>query len=227
MSLSYDFNLEEIKPRPKLTDVTGHPLELLAELAKDQSLRIKSFKLFKYHFTDDDYQSPLENREGHIIPAEEIVEKGMALINRAAKQDMDVVLDSRVEVESGGFTVVKHLPFMDLDIPKVLPFGMGPDTVMSSRDTELWNMLGFGSGDLRIYATGRSYHAYTNAEACCLLNGDDWRNYMASLLLLPPLEDMQPVVDTRWVGHCLIRGSGALRLSCQDQHYLQYPTEVL
>lgn len=62
--------------------------------------------------------------------------------------------------------------------------------------------------DFRIYSSGNSYHGYGSA----LFPSEEWRSYVGNLLLLnvPNKED---IVDSRWVGHSLINGFCALRLT--------------
>ena len=47
-----------------------------------------------------------------------------------------------------------------------------------------------------------------------------------SVVFINPGSDKLNVVDSRWVGHRLMQGSGALRLTKVNTRYLQYPIKV-
>jgi len=55
---------------------------------------------------------------------------------------------------------------------------------------------------------------------------EQWRHFMATLLILPPLAGKTPVADSRWIGHRLMQGSGALRLTKVNERYLAIPFRI-
>jgi hypothetical protein len=78
-----------------------------------------------------------------------------------------------------------------------------------------------GSTTHQLFRTGQSFHAYGGT----LLIDSAWRQYLGRLLLLT--RHGEPgIVDTRWVGHSLVRGFSALRWSHNTARYRAMPTVV-
>jgi hypothetical protein len=73
-------------------------------------------------------------------------------------------------------------------------------------------------GDFVIYETGRSFHGYFPG----LIPQHTWPAYLGRLLLVDQL-DRPPVIDTRWIGHALVRSFAALRWSHNTNRYLAMP----
>lgn len=74
---------------------------------------------------------------------------------------------------------------------------------------------------LYIFSSGRSYHIYTLK----LITVRDWMKFNGELLLLNP-PGTEKVIDSRWIGHSLVQGFGALRLTCNSHYYLETPELV-
>ena len=74
------------------------------------------------------------------------------------------------------------------------------------------------SGSLVLFDTGRSFHGYFPD----LIPERAWSKYLGQLLLLDE-HDRSPVIDTRWVGHALVRGFTALRWSNNTDRYQAMP----
>jgi hypothetical protein len=68
------------------------------------------------------------------------------------------------------------------------------------------------------FKTGRSFHGYSVS----LISQSDWLQYLGRLLLLNELE-RPAIVDTRWIGHSLVRGFAALRWSHNTDRYQAMP----
>lgn len=77
------------------------------------------------------------------------------------------------------------------------------------------------AGDLALFNTGRSFHGYFPD----LIPEHSWPRYLGHLLLLNQ-HDRQPLIDTRWVGHALVRGFTALRWSHNTDRYKAMPSLV-
>jgi hypothetical protein len=73
-------------------------------------------------------------------------------------------------------------------------------------------------GDFAFFETGSSFHGYFPD----LITEQAWPRYLGQLLLLNEHE-RQPVIDTRWVGHALVRGFSALRWSHNTRRYQAMP----
>jgi hypothetical protein len=73
-------------------------------------------------------------------------------------------------------------------------------------------------GGFVFYETGRSLHGYFPG----LIPQHTWPAFLGRLLLVDQL-DRPPVIDTRWIGHALVRGFAALRWSQNTTRYLAMP----
>jgi hypothetical protein len=73
-------------------------------------------------------------------------------------------------------------------------------------------------GDFAFFETGRSFHGYFPG----LIPQQVWPGYLGRLLLVNE-SDGPPVIDSRWVGHALVRGFAALRWSHNTNRYLAMP----
>lgn len=76
-------------------------------------------------------------------------------------------------------------------------------------------------GEFIFFETGSSFHGYFPD----LITDHAWRKYLGQLLLLNE-SDGSPVIDTRWVGHALMRGYAALRWSHNTNRYRAMPQLV-
>jgi hypothetical protein len=73
------------------------------------------------------------------------------------------------------------------------------------------------------FSSGRSVHCYFS----CILDRNEWIEYMGKLLLLNPFNPNEPyIVDTRWVGHSIVNGFSALRWTSNSKFYLKMPEAV-
>jgi hypothetical protein len=73
-------------------------------------------------------------------------------------------------------------------------------------------------GQFFFFETGRSLHGYFPD----LIPEHAWFKYLGQLLILNE-HDRPPVIDTRWVGHALVRGFTALRWSHNTNRYRAMP----
>jgi hypothetical protein len=111
-------------------------------------------------------------------------------------------------VECGG--VGFHIPMIDF-------VGRPVPSVLSQLGRMLSVRMKF-SGNLVLFDTGRSFHGYF----ADLIPERAWPKYLGRLLLLNE-HDRSPVIDTRWVGHALVRGFAALRWSKNTDRYQAMP----
>ncbi len=76
--------------------------------------------------------------------------------------------------------------------------------------------------EMTIYSSGRSFHGYGNT----LLEFSEWKSFTVAILLLNYTRlynELDTIVDTRWVAHRLLSGYPFLRWSNNSDHYYQYP----
>lgn len=201
-------------------DLSRHPLLMLSKLALRHD--IKGFKLRTYRVSDNGpYGITFRDVGSHLVPASHLIGDAVSIMEEAAKKNLDVAIDSEVET-AGGY---RHLGLIDFSVDaSVVPGPSFRDALRDSgaRFTEVTTCYPTKEY-LDLYSTGRSYHGYVLDQ---LFTEDQWRRFTTSLLLLAPGTISGTPVDTRWVGHRLLQGSGCLRLSCTDEHYLQMPEKI-
>lgn len=115
-------------------------------------------------------------------------------------ENQDVALTSEVNASSFGNAFGPlHIPIVDFstEVPNYT-------SVISEID---WK-------DFRFAHSGRSFHGY----GLDLLNPENWSRFQGKLLGVYP-----EIVDDLWVGHCLRRGYGGLRWTCNSYHYKKVP----
>lgn len=79
----------------------------------------------------------------------------------------------------------------------------------------------FGIGSALLFCSGRSFHLYGTT----LLKEDDWIRFMGRILLMN-LPSRRELVDSRWVGHCLMAGTSRLRWTNNSSQYVSEPKFV-
>jgi hypothetical protein len=113
---------------------------------------------------------------------------------------------SRVECSGAGF----HIPMIDfMDRPEWSAL------CDSSRQLAVDTGL---AGDFVCFDTGRSFHGYF----VDLIPDHAWWRYLGRLLITNE-HACPPLIDSRWVGHALMRGFAALRWSYNTDRYRAAP----
>lgn len=206
--------------KPKI-DVATHPLGFLAKLAK-KIPNITGFNLVSYDRLENNYNSTdIADRKLYHCPASNIVEAGTETINKAASEGLDTVLKSIVHTSG---IELPQLPMIDFKIES------NQYHIKALLDDDafcygFWKATGMVFEDeFTIFSSGRSYHGYGSR----LLSNEEWRMFMYKLLTLPGTAHglVDSVIDFKWIGHRLIAGHSALRLSAVDRHYLHEPILV-
>lgn len=125
----------------------------------------------------------------------------LASLNR----NEELALHSRVKIKSRTW----HIPMIDFvgrfDVERVR------DRIRKFLPRDIARTMVFVN-------SGRSFHGYSDV----LLSPKEWLEFMGRLLLVNEPE-RDPVIDTRWVGHRLIAGYGALRWSNSSGLYRGMP----
>lgn len=119
----------------------------------------------------------------------------------------EIAIHSRVylaEEESG----CRHIPMIDFMATNV-----------KNKEDKICELLySFGIKEYSIFRSGRSFHLY----GVNLLDHGEWVRFMGEILLLNPPKGKK-LVDTRWVGHRLLAGYGALRWTRNTETYKAIP----
>lgn len=156
-----------------------------------------------YRYTPRSY---LDDRVEFTVPIEAVNES--YLLNLLDKLDSDQELAFHSKVILGGGKIM-HLPMIDLGLRKF----------DKSAISALNKFQSYNKNIFALFDSGRSFHLYGSH----LLEEKQWSNFMGELLLLNEPSG-QKLIDTRWIGHRLIAGYSALRLSCNTSHYKAFPT---
>lgn len=140
------------------------------------------------------------------VPARDVTPDWIADRFAELSPNEEMAWHSRVECEGLGF----HIPMIDF-------VGRPGHSVLCDLACMLTSEMGL-SGHIVLFETGRSFHGYTPD----LIPERAWPKYLGHLLLFNE-NAHPPVIDTRWVGHSLVRGFTALRWSHNTSRYRAMP----
>lgn len=165
------------------------------------------FSLSKYVYIPD---SLFDDREHIVISSKDFSETRINGEIASLRSDQELALHSKVRVKGKTF----HIPMIDFSIE-----GSIGNDVFDRMGRYLPKSLML---NMAIYASGRSFHAYSTT----LLGPKDWCDFMGRLLLVNP-HHLPDIVDARWIGHRLIGGFGSLRWSNNSHQYLGLPSRIV
>jgi len=192
-------DVDDLDFSEKKQDEPGRPIEVIKSIMKGSDPGLFEFHLATYSKTTNyaDYKKTIFPVNGSEI--ESLVPKALGDL----KPGEEMALHSSVYV--GGYP--KHIPMIDFFSPNFQQCVLGL----------VW---AFGSiEDYAFYHSGNSYHAYRKT----LLSEEEWHKFMGKLILI---NKTSQIVDTRWIGHRLVQGCGALRWSCNSGKHVKVPSFV-
>jgi len=164
------------------------------------------FSLSRYVYAPD---SLFDDREFMAVHGEDLTEERINQEIEFLRPDQELAFNSNVRIGGKNF----HIPMIDFSAEEKIS---GEIFDRMSRYLPKALML-----NMAIYKSGRSFHAYSMK----LLTPKEWIDFMGRLLLINP-RGHADIVDSRWVGHRLIGGFGALRWSNNSGQYLGSPSRV-
>lgn len=182
----------------------GHAVSLL-ESIRLCNRELEAFEFGIYRYTP---QTIVDDRTVVTIAATEKLRVVFSELVTSLNHDQELAVHSRVRLSGG---TIWHLPMVDLiGHPK-------PSSLL-----RLFRVCeSFGSTRLALVDSGRSFHVY----GLNLMKEDCWTSFAAQLLLLNS-PDEPAWIDTRWIGHRLLAGYGALRLTCRSPYYASLPSVI-
>jgi hypothetical protein len=180
-----------------------HPIRTL-ETIRDANPRLSSFEFAKYVYRP---QSRRDERKTFTVDAQFVSDDWLAKEIASLAPNEELALQSRVKLHDGSYLHIPMIDFIASSADQSLAVGEWVDRAVFLH--------------IDIYATGRSFHGY----GLRLLTDQDWQQFMGQLLLAN-LPGDPPVVDTRWIGHRLVAGYGALRWSRNTNVYRQLPKKL-
>lgn len=185
--------------------VEGHPCLVTEEIAARNG-RDLTFTYSRYRVAPPGLQAVAPRSAVLKVAAQDVTQEW--LVERVAElgPDEEMALHSLVESKRGVF----HIPMIDF-------IGHPAKKLVSEISRMVKREMGLTSR-LILFDTGRSFHGYFPD----LIAVETWSRYLGELLLFTE-PDESPVIDTRWVGHALVRGFTALRWSHNTNRYLAMP----
>ncbi len=182
-----------------------HPLLLVDEIVTHRGEELV-FTYSRYEVAQPGLQAAARRSAVLRVPACDVTPNW--LVNRLGElgPTEEMAWHSWVECKGVGL----HIPMID--------FISAPDpSGLREIDRMLTGKVGL-KGHFVFFHTGRSFHGYLPD----LIPEHAWPKYLGQLLLLNE-DDRPPLIDTRWVGHGLVRGFTALRWSHNTSRYLAMP----
>ncbi len=182
----------------------GHPYYFLATLREKKD---STFFFSKYVYTPD---SLFDERECFSIEGGEFSAERINQEIGWLRPDQELAIHSKIQIKGRAW----HIPMIDFSTEDKIS---GEDFDRMSLYLPKAIML-----NMAVYASGRSYHAYSTT----LLSPKEWLDFMGRLLLINPRNKIE-LIDSRWIGHRLIGGFCSLRWSKNSNQYKGMPTRIL
>ena len=126
---------------------------------------------------------------------------------QALQERQELAMHSRIRISGCTY----HIPMIDFINVR------SPEDVILSVEP-LVQKLG---SPIVFYNSGKSLHGYF----LTLVDQKEWETYLADLLLCND-PTSQDIVDTRWVGHCILQRFSALRWSYNSETYKSMPQYI-
>jgi hypothetical protein len=186
--------------------VPWHPRLLIEQLVARRGAKLV-FTYSRYQVADPGLQATAPRSAVLRVPASEVTSDW--LTQRFAELGPNEELAWHSWVEYNG--IASHIPMIDF-------IGQPDPSALCTLSQMLVAEMGL-TGQFVFFETGRSFHGYFPD----LIPEHTLPKYLGQLLLLDG-SDRPPIVDTRWVGHALVRGFTALRWSHNTNRYAAMPS---
>lgn len=188
--------------------VLGHPCLVLEEITARYTTDLV-FTYSHYRVASPGLQAEAPRSVAFRVSARDVTPEWLAQQFGELSPDQELAWHSRVEYKGSVF----HIPMIDF-------IGRPAHRLVFQLNRMLTGEIGL-SGHLVLFDTGRSFHGYFPG----LIPEHAWPQYLGQLLLFNE-EDHPALIDTRWIGHALIRGFAALRWSHNTNRYRAIPRLV-
>lgn len=182
-----------------------HPRQLVEELVTRRG-RDLVFTYSRYEVAEPGLQATAPRSDVLRVPASDVTSSWLADRFAALGPNEEMAWHSWVECKGVGF----HIPMIDF-------IGHPDPSELSQLSKVLAARMGL-KGHFVFFETGRSFHGYFPD----LIAEGALPKYLGQLLLLNK-HDRPELIDTRWVGHALVRGFTALRWSHNTNRYRGMP----
>lgn len=181
-----------------------HPLNWLESFLMSSGFKDDNTFIHFSRYTHTPKQM-FDQREFLSFPSSRLSKEFLIEQLEMLRSDQELALHSKVNTSKG----IYHIPMADLGVKDFTQYDRGV----------LKKFMDFVGYDFNIYDSGRSFHMYGNK----MIEPWQWHQFMGAILLLNEPSGKR-IIDARWVGHRLIAGYGALRLSLNTNQYKSYPS---
>jgi len=192
----------------KMLMVEWHPRLLVEQIAACRAAEL-IFTYSRYEVAQPGLQATAPRSDVLRVPASDVTKEW--LVDRFAELGPTEELAWHSCVEFKGINF--HIPMIDF-VSRPTPSALHMLGSMLAAEMDL-------SGHFLFFDTGRSFHGYCPD----LIAEHVWSTYLGRLLILNK-PGHPPMIDTRWVGHALVRGFAALRWSHNTDRYEAMPRLV-
>jgi hypothetical protein len=193
---------------PNLNDaliVKEHPLLVIESIIARRGTGL-TFTYSQYEVAQPGFQAAAPRSPVLRVRASDISPEWMIDRFRELKPNEELAWHSLVECDGSIF----HIPMIDL--------ASSPSrSTLRKLGQKLVTELSLNGGFV-FFETGQSFHGYFPD----LMPERAWFKYLGHLLVLED-HDWSGIIDTRWVGHALVRGFSALRWSNNTSRYKAIP----
>src|SRR2546425_7578841 len=185
-----------------------HPRLLVEQIVACRGIEL-IFTYSRYEVAQPGLQATAPRSDVLRVPARDVTSDW--LVDRFAElaPTEELAWHSRVEYKGVGF----HIPMIDF-------VNRPAHSALHELGSVLAAEMGL-NGNFVFFETGQSFHGYFPD----LVAEHAWPKYLGRLLILNEA-DRLPAIDTRWVGHALVRGFSALRWSHNTNRYRGMPRLV-
>lgn len=185
--------------------VQWHPRLLVEELVARRGAEL-IFTYSRYEVAEPGLQAIAPRSAVLRVPACDVTPDWLADRFAELGPNEEMAWHSWVECKGIGF----HIPMIDF-------IGQPDHSILCELSRMLVTEMGL-NGHFVFFETGRSFHGYFPD----LMPERTLPEYLGQLLLLNE-HARPPIIDTRWVGHALVRGFTALRWSHNTNRYKAMP----
>lgn len=185
-----------------------HPRSLVEEIVARRGVELVLTYSY-YTVAPPGLQDRAPRSEVFRVPACSVTQNWLDARVDELSPNQEIALHSKVECDGASF----HIPMVD--------FVGRPDDALIWEIVHILKVEMCLCGHLVIFGTGRSFHGYFTD----LIREREWHRYLGLLLLLNR-NDRRPAIDSRWIGHALVRGFTALRWSHNTDRYSSMPRSV-
>lgn len=183
----------------------GHPISVVRDLVAMHGDDL----MFQFSIYFHRPQSVLDEREEFVVAGHMVTEDWYLKEVEKLPKGWELALGSRVKDARG-----RHwqIPMADLVANQIdeQSFSVLKQVVPPT----LWRSAA-------LFDSGRSFHMYFRR----LIRKGDWPGFMGRLLLAN-LPGRGQIIDSRWIGHRLLGGYGALRWSANSAFHARCPVRV-